>query len=87
MENIELANRIKEIRKRKGLTQEMLAENSGVSLRTIQRIEKGTSSPTSDTLNRISGALGVSPDEILDWQAREAHEIGRFFLTIIYSFC
>ena len=36
-----LGLRIKELRKQKGMSQEFLAEESGLSLRTIQRIENG----------------------------------------------
>ena len=40
-----LGLRIKELRKQKGMSQEFLSEESGLSLRTIQRIENGESSP------------------------------------------
>lgn len=71
MENLEVSKRAKAIRTRKGLTQEELAENSGLSLRTIQRIENGEVMPRGDSLKRIAVALQVSPDEILDWQVIE----------------
>ena len=45
MNNQNLANKIKELRSRKGLSQEQLSEDSKLSLRTIQRIEKGESIP------------------------------------------
>jgi len=35
----EIGTKIKELRRKKGLSQEELAENSKVNLRTIQRIE------------------------------------------------
>ena len=67
MKNKNLAKKIKELRKRKGFSQEELAENSGLSLRTIQRIENGETEPTGETLKRISNALNVNPEEIIDW--------------------
>lgn len=39
MDNLNLAERVKELRSRKGISQELLAEESGLSLRTIQRIK------------------------------------------------
>jgi len=67
MKNGNLANRVKELRKRNGLSQEALTENSGLSLRTIQRIENGETQPTGDTLKRIAKALNVTPNELVDW--------------------
>lgn len=40
-----VAKKISETRKRKGLTQEELAEQSKVNLRTIQRIENNEATP------------------------------------------
>jgi transcriptional regulator with XRE-family HTH domain len=68
MRDKELAKRIKELRNRKGFSQEELSEKSGLSLRTIQRIENGETEPRGDSLKRLAIALQVSPDEILDWQ-------------------
>ncbi|HVW98192.1 MAG TPA: helix-turn-helix domain-containing protein [Mucilaginibacter sp.] len=75
MKNIDLAKKIKEIRNRKGLSQEQLADKSGLSLRTIQRIENGESVPRGDTLRRLAEALQVSPDEFLDWAIAEDKNI------------
>ncbi|MGF1638384.1 MAG: DUF4870 domain-containing protein [Cyclobacteriaceae bacterium] len=66
MKNKYLAKRVKELRRRKGLSQEELTEDSGLSLRTIQRIENGETEPTGETLKRISNALNVNPEEIID---------------------
>ena len=71
MKNGHLSARVKELRNQKGLSQETLAEESGLSLRTIQRIENGESNPTGDTLKRLSRALNVNPDELIDWTIKE----------------
>ena len=68
---MELAKRVKNLRSRKGLSQELLAENSGLSLRTIQRIENSETEPRGDTLRRLSDALAVAPEEIIDWTIKE----------------
>ena len=71
MKNKEQATRIKELRNRKGFSQEELADKSGLSLRTIQRIENGETEPRGDSLKRLAMTFGVSPDEIIDWQIVE----------------
>ena len=71
MKNKDLAKRVKELRKRNGMSQELLAENSGLSLRTIQRIENGETQPTGDSIKRLSSALHVTPNELIDWQIIE----------------
>ena len=71
MDNNLLALRIKDLRTRKGMSQELLADKSGLSLRTIQRIENGESNPTGHSLKQLSYALNVNPDEIMDWSVKE----------------
>ena len=66
-----LALKVKELRNQRGMSQEFLAEESGLSLRTIQRIEKGESNPTGESLKRLANALNVSPDELIDWSVKE----------------
>ncbi len=71
MEKTALAKRVKDLRNRKGISQEILAENTGLSLRTIQRIENGETEPRGDTLKRLASTLSVTPDEIVDWTINE----------------
>ncbi|GAA4029716.1 hypothetical protein GCM10022409_12460 [Hymenobacter glaciei] len=53
------AERILTIRKSKGFSQELLAEQSGVSLRTIQRVEQGETVPRGHTMQALATALDV----------------------------
>ncbi|CAM3517558.1 helix-turn-helix domain-containing protein [Aequorivita lipolytica] len=41
------------------VTQEMLAELSGVGLRTLKQFESGKGNPTLETLNKLADALGL----------------------------
>ena len=52
--------RIKEIRKRKKLSQEKLAEMVCMNHRSIVRLENSYSKPSIETLEKIAAALGVS---------------------------
>ncbi len=58
-------NKVKEYRKLRGFTQEMLSSESGISLRTVQRIEKGTTQGSPHTLQSLSKALGVLNQDLL----------------------
>lgn len=55
--------RIAELRTQRGWTQERLAEASGVTARTVQRLEAG-SDASLDTLSRIAKALEVQVREL-----------------------
>ena len=55
---------LKTIRERQNLTQEEVAEQSGISVRTIQRIEAGTA-PKGHTLRALAKALAVEEKELL----------------------
>ena len=53
------------IRKDKGLTQEQLAERSGLSQQYISGLENGRRNPTIVTIYEIATALGVSHVELV----------------------
>ncbi len=55
----EVGKRVKEIRNKRGLSQEDLAELSKVNLRTIQRIENNETTPRGKTLRLIYDALDI----------------------------
>ncbi len=59
-----VAERIKTIRKEKGLTQKQLAELTGLLEPTIRKYESGKVQPKSENLNKIANALGVHPSQI-----------------------
>jgi transcriptional regulator with XRE-family HTH domain len=61
---------IKTLRNSKGYSQELLSEKSGLSLRTIQRIENGESEPRGDTLLRLATALEVTPESLTEEAAQ-----------------
>ncbi|MEQ6124982.1 helix-turn-helix transcriptional regulator [Pseudotenacibaculum sp. MALMAid0570] len=64
METKNLAKKLKELRALRGMSQEYLAEESRVSLRTIQRIENNESTPTGETIKRIASALDVELSQL-----------------------
>lgn len=67
MQEQSLGKRVKKLRNSQGISQEFLADESGLSIRTIQRIEKDETTPNGDTCRKLSDALKVSPNELMDW--------------------
>lgn len=59
-----LGEKLSRLRKSKGISQESLAENSNISLRTIQRIETGTAKPRPYTIKTIAETLGVPVEQL-----------------------
>ena len=56
---------IKELRRKKGLTQAKLAEIAGIRQGVLSYIESGrTKHPRIDTMTAIAKALGVTVDEL-----------------------
>lgn len=54
-----IAMQVLELREKHGLTQAQLAELSGIDQGDISRIERGATSPTARTLQRVADALGA----------------------------
>ena len=60
-----LSKRIVQFREAKGLSQEKLAVEAGISLRYVQYLEKGQKWAGPQTLEALSEALGIEPWELL----------------------
>lgn len=61
-----MKNRVKELRKAKGMTLKQLAGKSGIGKTAISDFEGGKTSPTLYTLSRLAAALDVSIDELFE---------------------
>ena len=66
MKQPKLGEKISQLRKQKGLTQEELIEKCNISVRTIQRIESGEVTPRSYTLKTILNVLDYDLSQIQD---------------------
>lgn len=64
--NTALGKRIRTLRKRKGLTQEGLAEQIGTSSKYIGEIERGKVNFSLDIAEKIASGLGVDLPELFD---------------------
>lgn len=60
-----IGNRIRELRLRRGITQEILAQKIGVTPSAVGNYERGVSFPKEEILMRLFGALQCTPNELL----------------------
>lgn len=72
---METGSLIKELRIKKGMTQEELADKTEVSARTIQRIENGEVDPRAYTLQMIAKALDVDFSLFIENKTDESLEV------------
>jgi transcriptional regulator with XRE-family HTH domain len=61
-----LAGNMKRLREQAGLSQQALAEQSGVPRPTIAHLESGQANPTLNVVLRVASALGVTIDGLVD---------------------
>jgi transcriptional regulator with XRE-family HTH domain len=59
-----LGNAIRQLREKRGLTQEALAHEAGITTGTLSLIERGQSNPAWGTISRLADALGSPMGEI-----------------------
>ncbi len=60
-----VAAELKSLRIVRKLSQDKLAQKSGIDRKTINRIENLRFSPSMDTFFRICGGLGVKPNDVI----------------------
>lgn len=63
--NIKLADRLVQLRKENGYSQEALAEKLGLSRQSISKWERAEASPDTDNLVALAKIYGVSLDELI----------------------
>ena len=66
-----LGDKILQLRKKNGLSQEQLGEKVDVTRQTISNWELGETTPNPEQLKKMSKAFNVSVDEILDNDSKE----------------
>jgi transcriptional regulator with XRE-family HTH domain len=85
---METGKLIKELRIKKGMTQEELADKTEVSARTIQRIENGEVDPRAYTLQMIAKALEIDFSVFTDVSSDEEKDLDmdrkRTWLALIH---
>jgi transcriptional regulator with XRE-family HTH domain len=67
-----LGRRIKELRKKRGLTQEQLAEKCHMHYKFLGSVERATVNPTLKILKKIAAALDVSLADLFRYESSAA---------------
>jgi transcriptional regulator with XRE-family HTH domain len=62
----ELGGNVRRARKRLGLSQEQVAQRSGVHATEVSRIEAGERDPRVSTVERLAKAAEIRPGELLE---------------------
>lgn len=70
--SIKQGDYLKELRMKKGLSQEKLAEQLGVSRQSVSKWEQGYAVPSSDNVLELSKLYGISADNILNCEVPKA---------------
>lgn len=60
-----ISRRLVSLRKRKGLTQQVLAEAIGLHITQVKRYEAGSSQPSLEALKKIAQTLRVTTDSLI----------------------
>lgn len=63
---LHIGEKVREVRKRRMLTQDELALKSGVGVTTIVRIEGNQVEPHGRTIRKLAEALDVEPSDLLE---------------------
>ena len=85
METQSIAKNLVYQRKLKGYTQEQLSEKTQVTVRTIQRIEKGEVNPQLQTVKLLATALNIEVDDLLILENPKEESIQEKWLLLIHG--
>ena len=66
LDNGEAVRTTKQWRKLRGMSIRSLAERAGMSTQTVTRIENGATELTGGTIQKLSEALGLDPEQIVE---------------------
>ncbi|WP_051554700.1 serine hydrolase [Maribacter antarcticus] len=85
METPSLGNNLIYQRKLKGYSQEELSQKTEVTIRTIQRIEKGTVNPHLQTVKLLAAALSINIDDLLVLENPKKESIQQKWLLLMHG--
>jgi transcriptional regulator with XRE-family HTH domain len=62
---VKIGDRLRDLRVRRALTQEELANKADVGTNTVARLERNETEPHMSTLRKLARALNVDPSELI----------------------
>ena len=72
-----IGNKIRELRKQRGITQEQLAESIGISFQAVSKWENNIALPDITLVPVLASYFGVSMDELFDFNLKESEHAVR----------
>lgn len=71
---LKIGKRIKELRKKKNLSQEKLSELVNIAQNTLSGIENGDNFFTAETLEKIIKSLDIEPEELFSFNHQKSQQ-------------
>ena len=83
---MKIGSKIKELRKRRGITQEQLANSIGISYQAVSKWENGIALPDITLVPVLANYFGVSMDELFDYNQKEIEQDVEKIVHASYKF-
>ena len=81
-----IGNKIRELRKQRGITQEQLAESIGISFQAVSKWENNIALPDITLVPVLASYFGVSIDELFDFNLKEIEHTVRIITEKAYQY-
>ena len=81
-----IGNKIRELRKQRGITQEQLAESIGISFQAVSKWENNIALPHITLVPVLASYFGVSMDELFDFNLKEIEHAVRIITEKAYQY-
>lgn len=81
-----IGNKIRELRKQRGITQEQLAESIGISFQAVSKWENNIALPDITLVPVLASYFGVSMDELFDFNLNEIEHAVRIITEKAYHY-
>ena len=81
-----IGNKIRELRKQRGITQEQLAKSIGISFQAVSKWENNIALPDITLVPVLASYFGVSMDELFDFNLKEIEHAVRIITEKAYQY-
>jgi len=81
-----IGNKIRELRKQRGITQEQLAESIGISFQAVSKWENNIALPDITLVPVLASYFGVSMDELFDFSLKKIEHAVRIITEKAYQY-
>ena len=68
---VQFSQKLRDLRKKRGITQEQLAEAALISVDFLSLVERGINAPSFETLEKLACALDVPVKELFNFDSSE----------------